>query len=114
MTRAIVILVRLFSALPSVATTFEINSFFPIVAASRVYPAVAVPFSYTSAFSFAVKTRLAFTYYFNGESIHSSPKGWHVPPVRGTIALSGRFRLIESGRDKEKKFPVERKVGEWT
>lgn len=29
-------------------------------------------------------------------------KGWH-PTVDGTIALSGRFKLIESARDKEKK-----------
>lgn len=76
-------------------TTFEIGSF------SYCRSLRSFPFPLGShPFSSVAKTRLAFTYCFNGESIHSFSKGWR-PTVGGTIVLSGRFRLIESGRDKE-------------
>lgn len=80
----------------------------PLVASGSLRPS---PFPLGShPFSSVAKTRLALTYRFNGESIHSSSKGWR-SAVGGTIALSGRFRLIESGRDKEerkKKRPRQR------
>lgn len=89
---------------------------FRIVAASCL--GLAPPFSLSSSgshpFSSVAKTRLALTYRFNGESIHSSSKGWR-SAVGGTIALSGRFRLIESGRDKEEreKKNVPGREGSW-
>lgn len=85
---------------------FEIDFFSYFIVASRAppYQSSFSPPPDSPPLSFAAKTRLAFTYYFTGESIHSSSKDWH--PAGGTIALSGRFRLIESGR--EKKSPRQR------
>jgi len=85
---------------PPAATTFEIDSF--SYCRHRSYSASRDLSPHLGfRFPWPLKPESRFYLLFQ-RGIHSSSKGWH-PIAGGTIALSGRFRLIESGRDKGEK-----------